>query len=110
MGLATFAISVRAADYDLEPLMRRYGEPNQNVTAEDDNTAPETMQPIDRHPATQPVGSGVNQVAPAIFSSTEDDSAQADQSATPPGHATNQSVRALPRNATAAPGMPTNIM
>jgi hypothetical protein len=112
LGLATFVSSIRAAqpvsDYDLEPLMRRYGEPNQNVTAEDENTAPETLQPIDRHPATKPAGSGVNQVSPAIFSSTENNSAQANGQDTQPTQTNTTSVRTSPRNVTAVPSSANN--
>jgi Legionella pneumophila major outer membrane protein precursor len=90
LGLAMSAARARATepatDYDLEPLLRRYGgETDQTFSSDqDDNTPPETLQPIVRHPsAIARLSHSTDPVSPASYTSPDDASSQLDQPSDP---------------------------
>ncbi|HZZ29828.1 MAG TPA: Lpg1974 family pore-forming outer membrane protein [Pirellulales bacterium] len=79
LGLATIAALARAAqpvsDYDLEPMLRRYGGSTNQNTLSDDGSAQATLQAVNAAPAS-PVSGSADQVSHAIFSTADDGSGQ----------------------------------
>jgi hypothetical protein len=84
LGLATYAALSQAAqpasDYDLEPLLRRYGGESNQVISPGDDLAPEATPPSSKHTAdSNSDKNSSGRLLPASCTSADDDSTLCDQ-------------------------------